>query len=133
MVISFYNHVVLQRVMCNALWIQIYGEKTPTQHRFFFCSCKTEKKAGESTLRSWLPLHRRDLCNRRERVWVSWVALASAGTVLGPISHCWHHKVMGALVCGAGNFLANSSFFKNLKQMHLKVFCSSSFVMCSRN
>lgn len=51
----------------------------------------------------------------------------------GLSSHWWHHKVLGVLLCRAGNFLANSSFFTNLKQMHIKVFCSSSFVMCSRN
>lgn len=44
--------------------------------------------------------------------WVSWVALPSAGT---------------------GNFLGNSGFFANVKQVHVKVFCSSSFLMCPRN
>lgn len=33
----------------------------------------------------------------------------------------------------AGNFLADSGFFTNLKQVHLKVFCSPTFLMCSRN
>lgn len=44
MVISFYNHVVLQRVMCNALWIQIYGEK-PQPNTDFFLFMQNRKES----------------------------------------------------------------------------------------
>lgn len=105
-------------------------EKNPNPTCFFLCSCKTREKVGKSTLGSWLPWHRRVWCSRRA---MAQVALPSAGTVLGVISHWWHHKVMEVLICRVGNFLANSSFFTKLKQVHLKAFCSSSFLMCSRN
>lgn len=53
--------------------------------------------------------------------------------MLGFTSHWRHHKVMGVLVCRAGNFLGNSGFFMKVKQVHVKVFCSSSFLKCPRN
>lgn len=112
-------------MLCGLKYV---GKKNPpTQPIFFLCSCKTKKKVGESTLRFWLPLHRKNWCSRREIAWVSWVALPSAGTVLGLISHWWWGS------CRAGIFLAKSSFFTNLKQMHLKVFCPPNFIMCFRN
>lgn len=46
MVISFYSHVVLQMVMCTALWIQIYGKK-PQPNLFFSLFVQNRKESWE--------------------------------------------------------------------------------------
>lgn len=45
MVISFYNHVVLQKVMCNALWIQIYEGKKLNPAHFFSLFIQNRKES----------------------------------------------------------------------------------------
>lgn len=92
---------------------------------------------GKSTLGSWSPLDRHDGHSRRAMAWVLWVALPLAWAALRFISHWWHHKVIGVLVC----LLPQEIFWQIVVCLQVwsrcfkytKVFCSLMFLMCRRN